>query len=77
MRSPSGHGAHGIPGSPPEAIRAEGDLVFDGDEAGQKATMRAVEMLERQDLIAEVVELPNGRTRRISFRTGRSASSEG
>ena len=38
----------------------KGILVFDGDEAGQKATMRAVEMLERQDLIAEVVELPNG-----------------
>ena len=38
----------------------KGILVFDGDEAGQKATMRAMEMLERQDLIAEVVELPNG-----------------
>ena len=38
----------------------KGILVFDGDEAGQKATMRAVELLERQDLIAEVVELPEG-----------------
>jgi DNA primase len=38
----------------------KGVLVFDGDEAGQKATMRAVEMLERQDLIAQVVELPEG-----------------
>jgi DNA primase len=37
-----------------------GILVFDGDEAGQKATMRAIEMLERQDLIAQVVELPDG-----------------
>ncbi len=39
----------------------KGVLVFDGDEAGQKATMRAIEMLEHQDLIAEVVELPEGR----------------
>ncbi len=38
----------------------KGILVFDGDEAGQKATMRAIEMLERQDLIAQVVELPEG-----------------
>jgi len=38
----------------------KGILVFDGDEAGQKATLRAVEMLERQDLIAQVVELPEG-----------------
>jgi DNA primase len=38
----------------------KGILVFDGDEAGQKATMRAVELLERQDLIAQVVELPEG-----------------
>ncbi|HVP19770.1 MAG TPA: DNA primase [Spirochaetia bacterium] len=39
----------------------KGVLVFDGDEAGQKATMRAIEMLERQDLIAQVVELPDGK----------------
>ncbi len=38
----------------------KGVVVFDGDDAGQKATMRAIEMLERQDLIAEVVELPGG-----------------
>lgn len=38
----------------------KGVLVFDGDEAGQKATMRAVETLERQDLIAQVVALPDG-----------------
>ncbi|HTP59219.1 MAG TPA: DNA primase, partial [Spirochaetia bacterium] len=38
----------------------KGILMFDGDEAGQKATLRAVEMLERQDLIAQVVELPEG-----------------
>ena len=39
---------------------AKGVLVFDGDDAGQKATMRAIEMLERRDVIAEVVELPGG-----------------
>lgn len=38
----------------------KGTLVFDGDEAGQKATMRAIELLERQDLIAQVIELPDG-----------------
>ncbi len=35
-------------------------LVFDGDEAGEKATLRAVEMLERQELAAHVVALPDG-----------------
>ncbi len=35
-------------------------LLFDGDAAGQKATARAIEMLERQDLIVQVVELPGG-----------------
>ncbi len=39
---------------------SKGILLFDGDEAGQKATLRAIELLERQDLIAEVVELPGG-----------------
>lgn len=38
----------------------KGIVAFDGDEAGQKATMRAVEMLERQDMIVHVVELPPG-----------------
>ena len=38
----------------------KGILVFDGDDAGQKASMRAIEMLERQDLIAQVVVLPDG-----------------
>ncbi len=36
-------------------------VLFDGDEAGQKATARAIEMLERQDLIVQVVALPGGR----------------
>jgi DNA primase len=33
-------------------------LLFDGDEPGQKATDRAIEMLEKEDLIVQVVELP-------------------
>ncbi len=36
-------------------------VLFDGDEAGQKATSRAIEILERQDVIVETVELPGGR----------------
>jgi DNA primase len=36
-------------------------VLFDGDDAGQKATARAIEMLERQDLLVQVVELPGGR----------------
>jgi DNA primase len=39
---------------------AKAVLLFDGDAAGQKATERAIEMLERQDLIVQVVELPDG-----------------
>jgi DNA primase len=35
-------------------------VVFDGDEAGQKATARAIEILERQDLLVQAVELPGG-----------------
>ncbi len=35
-------------------------LLFDGDAAGQKASERAIEMLERQDLFVQVVELPGG-----------------
>jgi DNA primase len=38
----------------------KGVLLFDGDEAGRKATTRAIEMLESQDLIVQVVELPGG-----------------
>jgi DNA primase len=38
----------------------KGVLLFDGDEAGRKATARAIEMLESQDLIVQVVELPGG-----------------
>jgi DNA primase len=36
-------------------------LVFDGDEAGRKATLRAIEMCERQEVSASVVSLPGGR----------------
>ena len=36
-------------------------VLFDGDEAGQKATARAIEMLERQDMLVQAVELPGGR----------------
>ncbi len=37
-----------------------GILLFDGDEAGEKASYRAIGLLERQDMIAQVVELPLG-----------------
>jgi len=36
-------------------------LVFDGDEAGTKATLRAVELCERQEVSAAIVALPSGR----------------
>ncbi len=36
-------------------------LVFDGDEAGTKATLRAIELCERQEVSASVVALPTGR----------------
>ena len=39
---------------------SRGILVFDGDEAGEKASFRAIGLLERQDMIAQVVELPQG-----------------
>ena len=35
-------------------------LLFDGDSAGQKATARAIEMMEAQDLLVQAVELPGG-----------------
>jgi DNA primase len=38
-----------------------GVLLFDGDEAGRKATARAIEMLEGQDLVAQVVEITGGK----------------
>jgi DNA primase len=36
-------------------------LAFDGDEAGRKATLRAIELCERQEVSASVVVLPAGR----------------
>jgi DNA primase len=36
-------------------------LVFDGDEAGEKATLRALETLEAQDTPARVVEVTGGK----------------
>ncbi len=35
-------------------------LLFDGDEPGQKATERAIELLERQDLIVQVAVITEG-----------------
>lgn len=40
---------------------ADAVLVFDGDEAGTKATLRAVELCERQEVRAAIVALPAGR----------------
>jgi DNA primase len=37
----------------------KGLLLFDGDAAGQKATARGVELLEREDMLVQVVELPD------------------
>ncbi len=39
---------------------AKAVVLFDGDDAGQNATSRAIEMLEKEDLIVQVVELPGG-----------------
>jgi DNA primase len=36
-------------------------LVFDGDEAGAQATLRAIELCERQEVSASVAALPAGR----------------
>ena len=36
-------------------------LVFDSDEAGEKATLRALELLEKQDVPAKVVVLKGGK----------------
>ena len=36
----------------------KGCLLFDGDEAGIKATLKAVELMENEDLTSSVVELP-------------------
>lgn len=36
-------------------------LVFDSDDAGEKATLRAVEMLERQDVPTKIVALKGGK----------------
>jgi DNA primase len=36
-------------------------LVFDGDEAGTRATLRAIELCERQEVSASVAALPAGR----------------
>jgi len=40
---------------------ADAVIVFDGDEAGTKATLRAVELCERQEVSAAIVALPSGR----------------
>lgn len=45
-------------------------LVFDGDEAGTKATMRAVELCERQEVSASIVSLPPGRDPADFVQTG-------
>lgn len=39
----------------------EAVLVFDSDEAGIKATIRAMEILEKYDLKIEVIEIENGK----------------
>jgi DNA primase len=49
-------------------------VLFDGDDAGQKATARAIEMLERQDLIVLVVALPGGRDPADFVQAGESAA---
>jgi len=36
-------------------------ILYDGDEAGQRETMRAIEILRRQDLRVEVIVLPAGK----------------
>jgi DNA primase len=45
-------------------------LVFDGDEAGMKATLRAIELCERQEVSASVVALPAGRDPADFVQTG-------
>ncbi len=53
-----------------------GVVAFDGDEAGLKASFRAVGLLERQDLIAQVVELPAGMDPADYVQKGREADLE-
>jgi DNA primase len=38
----------------------KGYLLFDSDEAGMKATLRTIEILENNDIQVEVLELPRG-----------------
>ena len=49
-------------------------LVFDGDEAGEKATARAIEIFERQDFIVQVVALPKGKDPADFLRVGENQS---
>jgi len=49
---------------------AKAVVLFDGDAAGQNATSRAIEMLEKEDLIVQVVELPGGQDPADFVQTG-------
>jgi DNA primase len=52
---------------------SRGIVVFDGDDAGEKASLRAIGLLERQDLVAQVVELPRGMDPADFVKEGREA----